>query len=467
MLLTALALCLVMLAEDRIEALAPQLKNYAEMKIEGALGGKARFSIGSIEGGIFNPFTLSDIKISDGKKGPAFSSVDLPMVRTNYRIWDIFTGKKDKSLLSMLFFGDSYIDINFEVADKGLSGFLRFSAGPNGALVFKGYANFFGRNKVDFSGSVTDGYIDIEARPSSGVVRTRIYINDDNSVKCDFNLEHIKLYGFDIACAGSVTNRFYPGYSEGELKTDKISLNYTPFLEASARYKVSGSYFELLSLDMENVFSAKGKIFFKNPNVLDATILSNNVNLNWLMPIFGARDATEVLSGTMNGKFDLKGAVDDIASDIKLEIRKGNISTLDFDFLSANFKGEGPMLRIEDSKIARESGYFALGGEIDLRKLGKPTLFEGVKMASDDRAINWDSFGTRSVPGAQELRMNKKIYEGISIDFTQFLNDERIDEGSRYEDEMKLEYKLNSNESLKMMVGSNNDFFGLEHRDRF
>ncbi len=144
------------------------------------------------------------------------------------------------------------------------------------------------------------------------------------------------------------------------------------------------------------------------------------------------------------------------------------MATLDFDFLSVNFKGEGPVLRIEDSKIARESGLFALGGEIDLRKLGKPSLFEGIKMASDDRAINWDSIDTRSVRGgAQEVRMNKKIYEGINIDFTKFLNDERIDEGSRYTDEVKLEYELNSNDSLKMMVGSNNDFFGLEHKDRF
>jgi len=55
----------------------------------------------------------------------------------------------------------------------------------------------------------------------------------------------------------------------------------------------------------------------------------------------------------------------------------------------------------------------------------------------------------------------------INIDFKKFLNDERIDEGSRYEDEVKLEYELNSNDSLKMMVGSNNDFFGVEHKDKF
>lgn len=461
------ALSMVLSIEDRIEALAPQLKNYAEMKVEGALDGKARFSIGSIEGGIFSPITLNDIRISDSKHGPVFSSVDLPIVKTNYRIWDLLTKKKDKSLLSMLFFGDSYIDINFEFADKDILGFVRFSSGESGALAFKGHASFLGRERVGFSGSITDEYIDIEARPSVGTVRARIYANEGSSVKADFKLEHVKIHGFDIVCAGTVTNTFGAGYSEGTLSTDKIILNHSPFLKVDARYKVSGSYFELESLNMEDSFSARGKIFFKEPNAFDVTVLSNNVNLGWLMPIFGAGKATEILSGTMNGKLDLKGYVNDIKSEVRLEIRKGTMSTLDFDFLSVNFKGDGPVLRIEDSRITRESGYFALGGELDLRKLGKPSLFEGIKMASDDQAINWDSLGTRSVQGAQEVRMNKKIIEGINIDFTKFLNEERIDEGSRYEDEVKLEYKLNSSESLKMMVGSNNDFFGLEHRDRF
>ena len=48
-------LCLALLAEERIEALAPQLKSYAEMKIEGAFDGKARFSIGRIEAGYSPP----------------------------------------------------------------------------------------------------------------------------------------------------------------------------------------------------------------------------------------------------------------------------------------------------------------------------------------------------------------------------------------------------------------------------
>lgn len=467
MLVSACVICLIILAEERIEAFAPQLKSYAEMKIEGALDGKARFSIGRIEGGIFTPITLNDIRISDRTKGRASSSIDLPVVRTNYRVWDLLVKNKDKSILSSLFFGDSCIDINFEVSDKGLSGFIRFQPGPDGTLAFKGHVSLFGGDKVDFSGSIDGECVNIEARPSAGVVRARISINDDGSLRSDFNVEHVKLHGFDIVCAGSLTNTFERGYSEGELWTDKVILNYNQFLGINARYKVSGSSFELLNLDMENCFSASGKIFFKEPHAFDVTVLANNVNLNWLMPVLGAGDATEILSGTMNGKFNLKGYVNDIKSEIRLEIKKGTMGPLSFDFLNANFKGDGPILHIEDSRITRESGYFALAGEIDLRKLGKPALFNEIKMASDDMAINWDSLDTRSVQGVQEVRMNKKIYEGINIDYKQFLNEDRIDEGSRYKDEIRLGYDLSSNDTLKMAVGSDSDFFGLEHKDRF
>lgn len=466
LLFTALVLCLVLLAEDRINAIMPDIKGYAETKIEDALGGKVRFSIGGIEGGIFNPITLNDIKISGGRNDPLLSSIDMPVVRTNYRVWDLFTNR-DRSSLSMIFFGGSHIDINFVAAKKDLAGFVRLNFGSEGGLVFKGYANFFGRERVDFSGILKDEYMDVEFRPSKGIVKARIYTYEDDSLKAEIKIEHIKLYGFDVACNGILTNNFKARHSEGKFFTDKIVLNYTPFLGLAASYKISSDSFELVSLEMENSFSGSGKLFFREPRTLDVTVLARNVNLNWLMGVLGARDATEILSGTMNGKFELKGLLDDIRSDTHLEIRKGTMATLDFDFLTADFKGEGPVLRIEDSRITRESGYFALAGEIDLRRAGKPTLFDNIRMASDDSAINWDSMDTRNLQGVKEVHMNKKVMEGINIDFKKFLKEERLDESSRYEDEVKLEYKLDTNESLKMMLGSNNDFFGIEHKDRF
>jgi hypothetical protein len=45
--------------------------------------------------------------------------------------------------------------------------------------------------------------------------------------------------------------------------------------------------------------------------------------------------------------------------------------------------------------------------------------------------------------------------------------DERIDESLRETDEYELEYNLNPNESLKFRMGQEQDFFGLEHKNKF
>ena len=37
----------------------------------------------------------------------------------------------------------------------------------------------------------------------------------------------------------------------------------------------------------------------------------------------------------------------------------------------------------------------------------------------------------------------------------------------KYGDEVQLEYKLHPNDSLKVTVGQDKDFLGLEHKDKF
>jgi len=466
-----LVICAVLFLEARIEAFVPEIKSYAETRIGQALDGRAAFSIGSLEGGIFNPIVVNDIKIAGVNIGRsaqgALPSVVISSIRTNYRIWDLLLNKKSRSILSVLFFGDAYIDINFVTPGKEISGFARFKGDGSDGLSFKGYADIPGGARADFNGAIKGSSIDIEARLSKGIIRAKINISDDDSITADIDIEHLRLGTLDIVARGTLKNKKFDGYSEGEFHTDKIILNYTPFLGLSMSYKVSEKEFEILSLDMENSLKASGKVFFTKPVTVDMAIFANNVNLDWLMPAIGARDVTKVLTGTMNGKFEFKGPISDLKSDVRLEIKKGMMSGLEFDCLSANFKGDGPIVRIEDSSVYRESGYFSIAGEMDMRKAGKDSFFENIRMASDDRAINWDDIGTRDIRGVREVRMNKKLLGDISIDFKQFISDDDLGGGSRYNDEVKLEYKLNPSESIKMMLGSDNDFFGLEHRDKF
>jgi hypothetical protein len=135
--------------------------------------------------------------------------------------------------------------------------------------------------------------------------------------------------------------------------------------------------------------------------------------------------------------------------------------------LSAHLKGDGPVIRIDDSRITRESGYFVLAGDMDLRKMGKTSMFANLRLVGDDKAITWDGWYTSKVQNVREVTMKKKITDDIGLDFKKFTSEDVIDESLKYTDEVQLEYKLHPNDSLKIMVGQDKDFLGIEHKDKF
>ena len=108
-----------------------------------------------------------------------------------------------------------------------------------------------------------------------------------------------------------------------------------------------------------------------------------------------------------------------------------------------------------------------MAGEIDFRKMGKSTLFQDLKIASDDKAITWDEWDVEKLQDTHQIRMKKRISEDVNIDFKKFIAGERIDESIRGTDEIQLEYKLHPNNSLKMVVWQDRDFLGFEHKDKF
>ena len=125
------------------------------------------------------------------------------------------------------------------------------------------------------------------------------------------------------------------------------------------------------------------------------------------------------------------------------------------------------MIRIEESRITRSSGYFVLAGELDLKRIGKGKLIDRIWISSDDNAITWDGWNTTKTQDEEAIRMKKRINDDFNIDFKKVIADYRVDESIRNADEFGLEYKLQPNDSLKLSVGAEKDFFGYEHKDRF
>lgn len=463
-----------MFCESRIEALVPQLKSYAEARIEEKLGGSFRLTVGNIDGGILHPIVLNDVKIKGAKASSPLSSLVISQVRTNYRIWNVLLASGRAQVLYGLFQKDSSVYLNFSTRDSAVEGFAQLK-GDLARPEIKGYLNLFNKEKLDFSGKIEKGSFDIEIKPPvSGAIKCEGVFSRDGALVTNIKASHLVLCGMDIVFDATSRNRFVNspsdpknGILEGEIETHNLIINFKPFLDMKAVYRVSSGVLEIGELNLGDNLMARGKVFLREPYNIDALMTANNINLGWFMTGLGVKDPNSVLTGTMNGRFDFKGPVKRLKSNIHMEIKKGTIATLDFNSLTANLKGDGPYIRIEESRIARESGYFALEGEMDIRKAGKISMFDDIRMATDEKAITWDGWNSSRMLDIQEIRMKKKISDNLNLDFKKIVAEEKIDESLRDNDEIRLEYKLDAKDSLKMMMGTDNEFFGLEHKDTF
>jgi hypothetical protein len=423
-------MCVTVFTENRIEAFVPQVKNFAELKLGEMLGGGSRVSIGSIEGGILHPIILNNIRIV-GSEGAALASpVDIDSIKTDYRIWDVFSR------------------IRRESAERNkVSGVLNTS--------------FFG--KVLFSGSIRGDSFDMAFESQKGIVRASGVFSDDGGLSVELAAEHLKIGDFDIVCNA----RSSISALRGEFQTQNLVVNYRPAPDIKIFYSVAGDTLNIDDAGMGDMFRLTGKVLLKYPNNMEMVLTSNNVSLGWLFTALGVKGASEILTGTMNGRFELKGPGNRLKMAARMNIRKGTMAELDFDALSATLKGDLPYLRIEDARITRQSGYFTLEGEMDVRKIGKNSFFDNIKLSSADNAINWDGWKSAKTQDVQEIRMNKRLSDDINVDFKKFVADEKVDESIKDKDEVGFEYKLHPNDSLKMVVGKDREFLGLEHKDKF
>ncbi len=468
-------MCLTVFLENRIEDLVPQLKSLAEAKVEDALGGKVNFTIGSIDGGIIHPIVLNDIRVSQRDVSQLTQSLVIDSIRTNYYAKDIINAIVGSALPPLLNKNSSAY-INFSVKSGEIRGFIGVLGDLSDSKI-DGYLMLFNRGRINFSGHTKDGKFDFEVSPDGhdmGSVRLSGALSQADVFKVDLKLNHLKLSGYDIDCSAVMKNELInvsdaPGQKrlEGKFETERLKLNYKPFVDMKVAYKLTRDLIEVNSLSLGEIVKAYGSISLKEPRKIDITLLSNNVSLSWLLLTLGCNDATSILTGTMSGKFKFTGLMQKVNMNSTFDIRGGTIGPLSFDYMTATLKGEWPFLKIEDSRITRNSGYLSVTGELDLRHAGKSNMFDRLKLVTDDTAITWDEWNSRQGKDVTELSMKKNIVGQFGFGYKKFVKEDRIDESLRDSDEVHFDYNLQANDSLKVKVAQDNDFFGFEHKDKF
>lgn len=464
MLIILLALSMVAFFESRIEAFAPQFKGLAESRIEEVFGKSIDISIGAIDGGVVRPFALRDVKVSSKGSHTAAQFFEINSLVSNYRIWDfIFT-----SLISR----PPRIAVDFDTKNKELSGFVIIKGRIDNASI-SGYISLFGQDQIEIKGKVKNGKAGLILKPKEGLVKVTANFAADGILLIDVVVHHLKVKTFDIAGEAVIKCIAIKNASdsknssfEGEIEAKNLILNYKPFPNIRGSYRISKDVLEVTNLDLGGITYINGKFGLKAPYLIDASAVTDNVNLAKVFSIFNTQHAA-VLTGTMNSKWEFKGAGQNLKSRVRLDIRKGEIGGMNFDYLTAELKGDGPMVRIEDSRVTRESGFFVIAGEMDMRKMGKDMLFENLKITDGEKTILWDSWDTAKWQDVREFRMSKKVAGDINFGIKKFVNDELVDESMRDRDQYELKYNLHPNDSLNMKFGDNKNFFGFEHKDKF
>ena len=199
---------------------------------------------------------------------------------------------------------------------------------------------------------------------------------------------------------------------------------------------------------------------------MDIVAVTDNMNVPQVLSAINAGYGSYV-SGNLNSKLELKGTIKNLKTNIRLEMRKGRVGEVNFEHLSVSLKGDGPIMRIEDSRIIRESGPVALGGEIDLRCIGKESIFKNVKVLNGENTMAWDGWETAKWQDVREFKMTKNVAGGFNVGFKKYVNDDSVDESLRERDQFELGYNLHPNDSIKVKFAPNSNFFGLEHKDKF
>jgi hypothetical protein len=459
-----LVISIIAFFESRIEAFAPELRILAEERMECIFGRNFGISIGSIDGGIVRPIALRDVRIlSAGEKRRSRLFWIKSMV-SNYRVWD-------------LAFPDSFkrgpcIEIDFETKNRELSGFITLEGSVDNAGV-RGYVRVFGSGKIEVEGRLKNGMARLILRPESGLIRIDSNFAADGVLLISVKANHFKLRDVDIA--GDVVIRNIAVKDsidpkdecfEGDIEATNVIVNYKPFFDLKASYRISKETLEVSNLDLGHMFYLNGKFGLREPHLIDVVAVTDNMSMPQVLSAINAGYGSYV-SGNLNSKLELKGTIENLKSNIRLEMRKARVGEASFEYLSVSLKGDGPIMRIEDSRMIRESGPVVLGGEIDLRRIGKESIFENIKVLNGENTMAWDGWETAKWQDVREFKMTKNVAGGFNIGFKKYVNDDRVDESLRERDQFELGYNLHPNDSIKVKFADDSNFFGLEHKDKF
>lgn len=285
------------------------------------------------------------------------------------------------------------------------------------------------------------------------------------------SLKHVDILGYDILLDTYLFGKIhfkndYMDKVRGTLITRNTLVDFTPIGEFNSNFEYKEGILTLERFSFGDSFDLTGTLNLKMPFNVNAVVKLTELDLSNLV-MFTSQKIRDSVSGTLSGDITIEHILLKPRIKGRLHARNGKLGFVDYRIANVNLEGEGSELKILDSQILRDQGYFMLDGFMDLRQLGRVRFLEGLRVRSDEKTVVWEGWNiVKEARQEEELDLQKNIGEGFKINFKKFINDEVYAQSDAH-DELELEYKLKSNKSFKMRLRDQEETLQLEQRVKF
>ena len=239
----------------------------------------------------------------------------------------------------------------------------------------------------------------------------------------EFQLDHASMGGLDWVVSGRTHIVPLPNKGnhrdqrfKGTIKTDYCIVQYEPLQDFQGSFDLDSEGIQDIDAGWGGVFHLSGGVLFKGGKPREDLVLRAEGFPLEKIKDFGGRPIPPNLTGVLEGKLKLRGALNRPEVQGYFTIKDGTLEKLDFDRAIIQFQGFPPYLKLYDSKIFRGRNTLKMLGVIDLKL---ENIFHGIRIKGPDSLVIWKGISASWKQGESAIEaekpMGKKVAMGLEV----------------------------------------------------
>jgi len=390
--------------------------------------------IGTIEGGIFRNIVSENVRVYSENDS---SGVNIERIEIKYRVWypllkkiRLFPDIAERQKI-VLFIGEEGHDL--------VSGFLELD-GSNKKLDAQGYLAFKNKEKIFIKGVLEQekpSVFHITFKKGSANISVE---KKNKQYIVNGRFDHIPLGNKDlIGECRAVIEYKDDNFLRIKASLKNILIDYVPFdkeMEISLGYDRSKAMLNIERFKVAQDIEGEGYLMLEDPRFIFLKWIVKDLELE---DYFISQSPKDIISGTMNGAFTLKGPLKSPKLSAHLDVQNGRTGDMPYDSIIANLRGEGPVITIYDSRIRKEGGYIILGGEIDLSKLKGNKAFDKLLLDPSDNFFVWEGWSVKKDYSDSSVMAEKYLDEDVNLSFKAYTDYKNPEEEKHF---LGVEHKV-------------------------